>query len=66
MDGRTIGGADATGSAAREDELVDLLEQPDEMPARDPQLDRGAAPVAAVPRERREHCLALAHVHFAS
>src|SRR5512134_3982508 len=34
-----------------EGDLVDLLEQPNQVPARDAQLERGAAPVAAVPGE---------------
>jgi hypothetical protein len=46
--------------------LVDLLEEADEVAAGDAELERGAAPVAAVPRECREDLLALHEVDLPS
>jgi len=42
--------------------LVDLLQEPDEMPAGDAEFERGTAPVAAIAGEGGEHFLTLQHV----
>src|SRR5215510_4481876 len=47
-------------------DLVDLLQEPDQVPAGDAQLQGGPAPIPTVPGQGGEDFLALHHVHLAA
>src|SRR5437667_8693761 len=46
--------------------LVDLLQQADQVPARDAELEGGAAAIAGVPRESGQNLLALEEAHLSA
>ena len=54
------------GAAGRDGCLVDLLQEADQVAARDSKLQGGAAPISTVPGERAQDLFALHHVHLAA
>src|SRR5438552_5591603 len=62
----TPGSSRRTEGGSRRRGLVDRLQQPEQVPPRDAELEGGAAAVSGVPRERGQNFLALEEVHLSA